>query len=146
MPAYTEIASNTSGSTPKELFQDVLEELEKQVPSLYLVFVVLVTFSFCHSSLGGQTFLGLRVFWLNFPVFNLFPSQAYWFIDWKEKLELWCGGKVVNELSRVGKMSWLCSWFSELMTLGHPILSFIAVLFYTSCVDGKWCILTDCYY
>ncbi|KAG2704779.1 hypothetical protein I3760_05G021100 [Carya illinoinensis] len=30
LPAYTEIASNTSGSTPKELFQDVLEELEKQ--------------------------------------------------------------------------------------------------------------------
>ncbi|KAF5448316.1 hypothetical protein F2P56_028863 [Juglans regia] len=28
--AYTEVASNTSGSTPKELFQDVLEELEKQ--------------------------------------------------------------------------------------------------------------------
>lgn len=29
-PAYQEAASNTSGLTPKELFEDVLEELEKQ--------------------------------------------------------------------------------------------------------------------
>ncbi|KAK2458461.1 pre-mRNA-processing protein 40A [Trifolium repens] len=30
MPAYLAVASNTSGSTPKELFEDVVEELEKQ--------------------------------------------------------------------------------------------------------------------
>jgi len=29
-PAYVAVASNTSGSTPKELFEDVAEELEKQ--------------------------------------------------------------------------------------------------------------------
>jgi pre-mRNA-processing factor 40 len=29
--AYAAVASNTSGSTPKELFEDVMEELEKQV-------------------------------------------------------------------------------------------------------------------
>ncbi|KAE8008160.1 hypothetical protein FH972_004700 [Carpinus fangiana] len=29
LPAYLAVASNTSGSTPKELFEDVLEELEK---------------------------------------------------------------------------------------------------------------------
>ncbi|XP_015576606.2 pre-mRNA-processing protein 40A isoform X3 [Ricinus communis] len=30
LPAYLAVASNTSGSTPKDLFEDVLEELEKQ--------------------------------------------------------------------------------------------------------------------
>lgn len=30
LPAYLAVASNTSGSTPKELFEDVVEELEKQ--------------------------------------------------------------------------------------------------------------------
>jgi hypothetical protein len=34
MPAYLAVASNTSGSTPKELFEDVVEELEKQVSML----------------------------------------------------------------------------------------------------------------
>lgn len=29
--SYQAVASNTSGSTPKELFEDVLEELDKQV-------------------------------------------------------------------------------------------------------------------
>jgi hypothetical protein len=29
--AYLAVASNMSGSTPKELFEDVMEELEKQV-------------------------------------------------------------------------------------------------------------------
>jgi len=29
--AYLAVSSNTSGSTPKELFDDVIEELEKQV-------------------------------------------------------------------------------------------------------------------
>jgi pre-mRNA-processing factor 40 len=29
--AYLAIASNTSGSTPKDLFEDVVEELDKQV-------------------------------------------------------------------------------------------------------------------
>lgn len=29
--AYQAVASNTSGTTPKELFEDVLEELAKQV-------------------------------------------------------------------------------------------------------------------
>lgn len=31
LPAYVAAASNTSGSTPKDLFEDVAEELEKQV-------------------------------------------------------------------------------------------------------------------
>lgn len=29
--AYQAVASNTSGSTPKDLFEDVAEELEKKV-------------------------------------------------------------------------------------------------------------------
>lgn len=29
--AYQAVASNTSGSTPKDLFEDVVEELENQV-------------------------------------------------------------------------------------------------------------------
>lgn len=29
--AYQAVASNTSGTTPKELFEDVIEELAKQV-------------------------------------------------------------------------------------------------------------------
>jgi len=32
--AYVAVASNTSGSTPKDLFEDVAEELEKQVRML----------------------------------------------------------------------------------------------------------------
>uniref|UniRef100_A0A2N9IY25 FF domain-containing protein n=1 Tax=Fagus sylvatica TaxID=28930 RepID=A0A2N9IY25_FAGSY len=36
LPTYLAVASNTSGSTAKELFQDVLEELEKQVTKLTL--------------------------------------------------------------------------------------------------------------
>ncbi|GAU14967.1 hypothetical protein TSUD_47620 [Trifolium subterraneum] len=31
LPAYLAVASNTSGSTPKELFEDLVEELEKQI-------------------------------------------------------------------------------------------------------------------
>lgn len=31
LPQYQAVASNTSGSTPKDLFEDVTEELEKQV-------------------------------------------------------------------------------------------------------------------
>ena len=34
LPAYVAVASNTSGSTPKDLFEDVAEELEKQVSLL----------------------------------------------------------------------------------------------------------------
>lgn len=33
--AYQAVASNTSGSTPKDLFEDVTEELEKQVPTIF---------------------------------------------------------------------------------------------------------------
>lgn len=36
--SYQAVASNTSGSTPKELFEDVLEELDKQV-YYYLLYV-----------------------------------------------------------------------------------------------------------
>lgn len=36
--AYKAVASNTSGSTPKDLFEDVAEELEKQVVSLLIWF------------------------------------------------------------------------------------------------------------
>jgi hypothetical protein len=43
------VASNTSGSTSKELFEDVLEELEKQVTKLFCVFVILVGFSFWYN-------------------------------------------------------------------------------------------------
>ena len=38
MPQYQAVASNTSGSTPKDLFETILEDLEKQVrsyPSCY---------------------------------------------------------------------------------------------------------------
>lgn len=31
LPQYQAVASNTSGSTPKDLFEDITEELEKQV-------------------------------------------------------------------------------------------------------------------
>jgi hypothetical protein len=40
------VASNTSGSTPKELFEDVLEELEKLVTKLFFVFVVKIVVAF----------------------------------------------------------------------------------------------------
>lgn len=30
-PAYLAVARNTSGSTPKDLFEDVVDELENQV-------------------------------------------------------------------------------------------------------------------
>ncbi|XP_062019467.1 pre-mRNA-processing protein 40A-like [Rosa rugosa] len=33
LPAYVAVVSNTSGSTPKDLFEDVIEELEKQYQS-----------------------------------------------------------------------------------------------------------------
>lgn len=32
--AYIAVASNTSGSTPKDLYEDVAEELDKQVSML----------------------------------------------------------------------------------------------------------------
>lgn len=35
--AYEAVASNTSGSTPKDLFEDVTEELEKKVLMLMSV-------------------------------------------------------------------------------------------------------------
>lgn len=41
MSQYQAVASNTSGSTPKDLFEDVIEELEKQVSILYLVMLFL---------------------------------------------------------------------------------------------------------
>lgn len=31
LPQYQAVASNLSGSTPKDLFEDITEELEKQV-------------------------------------------------------------------------------------------------------------------
>ena len=34
LPPYIAVSSNTSGSTPKDLFEDVAEELEKQVSFL----------------------------------------------------------------------------------------------------------------
>jgi hypothetical protein len=37
--AYVAVASNMSGSTPKELFDDVMEELEKQV--IFLKFLII---------------------------------------------------------------------------------------------------------
>lgn len=40
MPAYIAVASNTSGSTPKDLFEDVAEELQKQV--VYLVALLIL--------------------------------------------------------------------------------------------------------
>jgi hypothetical protein len=40
-PAYVAVASNTSGSTPKELFEDVAEELEKQVLNYEAVIVLI---------------------------------------------------------------------------------------------------------
>lgn len=38
LPVYVAAASNTSGAIPKELFEDVIEELEKQVWDLLCVF------------------------------------------------------------------------------------------------------------
>ncbi|KAL6289247.1 hypothetical protein ACE6H2_006757 [Prunus campanulata] len=37
LSSYEAVASNTSGSTPKELFEDVAEELEKQMCNLAIV-------------------------------------------------------------------------------------------------------------
>lgn len=37
--AYQAVASNTSGTTPKELFEDVIEELDKQVWQLRILFL-----------------------------------------------------------------------------------------------------------
>lgn len=34
LPPYIAVSSNTSGSTPKDLFEDVAEELDKQVSFL----------------------------------------------------------------------------------------------------------------
>jgi pre-mRNA-processing factor 40 len=31
LPQYQAVASNTSGSTPRDLFEDVFEDLEKKV-------------------------------------------------------------------------------------------------------------------
>jgi len=38
LPQYQAVASNTSGSTPKDLFEDVTEELEKQV--IWTIYIV----------------------------------------------------------------------------------------------------------
>lgn len=40
LPAYLAVASNASGATPKDLFDDVVEELTKQVIKLYLGFFI----------------------------------------------------------------------------------------------------------
>jgi len=37
LPAYLAVAANTSGSTPKNLFEDVADEIQKQVNPLYLL-------------------------------------------------------------------------------------------------------------
>jgi len=42
LPQYQAIASNISGSTPKELFEDVAEELEKRVNSLFIIIECLI--------------------------------------------------------------------------------------------------------
>ena len=44
LPSYLAVASNTSGSTPKELFEDVSEELQEQVIKLFCVSICLVSF------------------------------------------------------------------------------------------------------
>lgn len=49
------MASNSSGSTPKELFEDVYEELDKQVRLLHskvLMFIFMNVLSFLGSTLG----------------------------------------------------------------------------------------------
>lgn len=43
--AYIAVASNTSGSTPKDLYEDVAEELDKQVSMLISLYGWLWTFS-----------------------------------------------------------------------------------------------------
>lgn len=45
LPAYLAVAANTSGSTPKDLFEDVAEELQKQVNKLYLLISLRVLYS-----------------------------------------------------------------------------------------------------
>lgn len=40
LPAYLAVCSNSSGATPKDLFEDVIEELEKQVKQ-YQYFICL---------------------------------------------------------------------------------------------------------
>lgn len=37
-PAYIAVSSNTSGATAKDLFEDVVEELEKQVKCYFQLF------------------------------------------------------------------------------------------------------------
>jgi hypothetical protein len=69
--AYQAVASNTSGTTPKELFEDVIEELVKQVrrtDSVSCVCRTLVEYSFsvaiifCPKWRDG--FIGARAHWL----------------------------------------------------------------------------------
>ena len=43
MPQYVAVAANTSGSTPKDLFEDVAEELEKQVVKVFYILKRLVS-------------------------------------------------------------------------------------------------------
>ena len=45
MPAYLAVASNTSGSTAKDLFEDAIEELQKQVINPYFMHFLLKSFS-----------------------------------------------------------------------------------------------------
>ncbi|TQD74062.1 hypothetical protein C1H46_040403 [Malus baccata] len=42
LPAYLAVASNTSGATPKDLFDDVVKELTKQVIKIYLAFLIIL--------------------------------------------------------------------------------------------------------
>jgi pre-mRNA-processing factor 40 len=42
LPQYQAVASNTSGSTPKDLFEDVFENLEKQVIKILLQVIPLI--------------------------------------------------------------------------------------------------------
>lgn len=61
MPQYQAVVSNTGGSTPRELFEDLAEELEKQVSTIYLLFfdlgfarLLLVCF-FCKVCINVET-------------------------------------------------------------------------------------------
>ena len=53
MPQYVAVAANTSGSTPKDLFEDVAEELEKQVVQVFYIFEA---FGFCSCRRGNCLF------------------------------------------------------------------------------------------
>lgn len=44
---YLAVSSNTSGSTPKDLFEDVAEELDKQVNIAQGVLTICFFFFFC---------------------------------------------------------------------------------------------------